>query len=154
MAGKMINKVMDFLGLEEEMEEIEEVEDENIEQEEEQIENIFNASNSKKAKGNKVVSIHTAASAKILILKPTDYDEALEICDNLKSRKIIVVNMTNLEGKVAQRLLDFMAGASYALGGSLEEVEKGVYIISPSNVEISNELKNELSSKGLLNWTK
>lgn len=66
MAGKMINKVMDFLGLEEEMEEIEEVEDENIEQEEEQIENIFNASNSKKAKGNKVVSIHTAASAKIL----------------------------------------------------------------------------------------
>lgn len=154
MAGKMINKVMDFLGLEEEMEEIEEVEAENIEQEEEQIENIFNASNSKKAKGNKVVSIHTAASAKILILKPTDYDEALEICDNLKSRKIIVVNMTNLEGKVAQRLLDFMAGASYALGGSLEEVEKGVYIISPSNVEISNELKNELSSKGLLNWTK
>lgn len=154
MAGKMINKVMDFLGLEEEMEEIEEVENENTEQEEEQIDNIFNSSNSKKAKGSKVVSIHTAASAKILILKPTDYDEALEICDNLKSRKIIVVNMTNLEGKVAQRLLDFMAGASYALGGSLEEIEKGVYIISPSNVEISNELKNELSSKGLLNWTK
>ncbi|KYH29784.1 MULTISPECIES: cell division protein SepF [Clostridium] len=153
MAGKMINKVMGFLGLEEEVEEIEEIENEDIEQEE-QIDNVFNVAASRKSKNGKVVSIHTTASAKILIVKPTDYDEAIEICDNLKNRKIIVVNMTKLEGKIAQRLLDFMGGASYALGGSLEEVEKGVYIISPSNVEISNELKNELSSKGILSWTK
>lgn len=153
MAGKIVNKVMDFLGLEEEVDEIEEMENENVEQEHPEIDNIISSTNSKKQKG-KVVSIHTAASAKILIVKPIDYDEVIEICDNLKNRKIIVINMTNLESKTAQRLLDFMAGASYALEGSLEEVEKGVYIISPSNVEISNELKNELSSKGLLNWTR
>lgn len=154
MAGKMINKVMDFLGLEEEIDEIEEVENEDNEINEEPIENIFNSSNSKKSKNGKVVSIHTATNAKILILRPTDYDEAVEICDNLKNRKIVIVNMTKLEGKVAQRLLDFMAGSSYALGGSLEEVDKGVYILSPSNVEISNELKSELTSKSILNWTK
>lgn len=153
MAGKIVNKVMDFLGLEEEVDEIEEMENENVEQEHPEIDNIISSTNSKKQKG-KVVSIHTAASAKILIVKPIDYDEVIEICDNLKNRKIIIINMTNLESKTAQRLLDFMAGASYALEGSLEEVEKGVYIISPSNVEISNELKNELSSKGLLNWTR
>ncbi|MGY0375194.1 cell division protein SepF [Clostridium sp. JNZ J1-5] len=153
MAGKIVNKVMDFLGLEEEVDEIEEMENENVEQEHPEIDNIISSTNPKKQKG-KVVSIHTAASAKILIVKPIDYDEVIEICDNLKNRKIIVINMTNLESKTAQRLLDFMAGASYALEGSLEEVEKGVYIISPSNVEISNELKNELSSKGLLNWTR
>ncbi|KOA20972.1 cell division protein SepF [Clostridium homopropionicum DSM 5847] len=153
MAGKIVNKVMDFLGLEEEVDEIEEVENTN-EEEVSEIDNIISSSsNSKKQKG-KVVSIHTAANAKILIVKPMDYDEAIEICDNLKNRRILVINMTNLEAKIAQRLLDFMAGASYALGGSLEEVEKGVYVISPSNVEISNELKNELSSKGILNWTK
>lgn len=153
MAGKIVNKVMDFLGLEEEVDEIEEMENENVEQEHPEIDNVISSTNSKKQKG-KVVSIHTAASAKILIVKPIDYDEVIEICDNLKNRKIIIINMTNLESKTAQRLLDFMAGASYALEGSLEEVEKGVYIISPSNVEISNELKNELSSKGLLNWTR
>lgn len=147
----MLNKVMNLLGLEEEVEEIEEMDDE---VKEEPIDNIFNSSKYKAQNNNKVVSIHGAASTKVVILKPSDYDEAIEICDNLKDRKIIVVNMTNLEGKVAQRLLDFMAGASYALGGSLDEIEKCVYIISPSNVEISNELKDELSSKGLINWTK
>jgi cell division inhibitor SepF len=47
-----------------------------------------------------------------------------------------------------------MGGASYALGGELQEIERGVYILSPSNVEVSNELKNELSSKGLFGWSK
>lgn len=153
MAGKIVNKVMDFLGLEEEVDEIEEIDNETADKNDEEIENIFSSTNPKKQKG-KVVSIHTASSTKILIVKPTDYDEAIEICDNLKNRKILVINMTSLESKIAQRLLDFMAGASYALGGSLEEIEKGVYIISPSNVEISNELKNELSTKGLLNWNR
>lgn len=153
MAKKMLNKVMDFLGLEEEIDEIEEMDNEALNEENEEIENIFDSSNVKNQKG-KVVSIHTAVSTKVLILKPMDYDAAIEICDNLKARKIIVVNMTSLESKIAQRLLDFIAGASYALGGSLDEIDKGVYIVSPSNVEITNELKNELSSKGILNWTK
>ncbi|AYF54969.1 cell division protein SepF [Clostridium botulinum C] len=153
MAKKMLNKVMDFLGLEEEIDEIEEMDNEGLSEENEEIENIFDSSNVRNQKG-KVVSIHTAASTKVMILKPMDYDAAIEICDNLKARKIIVVNMTSLESKIAQRLLDFIAGASYALGGSLDEIDKGVYIISPSNVEITNELKNELSSKGILNWTK
>lgn len=153
MAGKIVNKVMDFLGLEEEVDEIEEIDDDIVDNKEEEVENIFTNTNSKKQKG-KVVSIHTASNAKILIVKPVDYDEAVELCNNLKNRKIVVINMTSLESKIAQRLLDFMAGASYALGGSLEEIEKGVYIISPSNVEISNELKDELSTKGILNWSK
>lgn len=153
MAKKMINKVMDFLGLEED-DEIEELENEGeVEQEQEEIDNIFNSSKHK-TQNNKVVSIHTSASTKVMIVKPTNYDEAIEICDSLKSRKIIVVNMCGLDNKVAQRLLDFMAGSSYALSGSLEEIEKGVYIVSPSNVEISNELKSQLSSKSLINWGK
>ncbi len=64
----------------------------------------------------------------------------------------MVINTTGLENRVAQRLLDFMGGSSYSLGGSLEEIEKGVYILSPASVEVSNDLKNELSGKGLFNW--
>jgi cell division inhibitor SepF len=89
-----------------------------------------------------------------MIIKPTVFEEVTDICDDLKNRKIVVVNTTSMDPKVAQRLLDFMGGASYALGGELQEVEKGVYILSPSNVEVTNELKNELSSRGLFNWTK
>lgn len=154
MCAKMINKMMGFLGLEEDVElderdEKDEIfEDNNIGE----VESIFNST--KKPNNSKVVNIHTAASAKVVIIKPNDYDEAANICDNLRNRKIVVVNTTALEAKIAQRLLDFIGGACYSLSGELQQVEKGVYILSPSNVEVSNDLKSELSSKGILNWTK
>lgn len=154
MCAKMINKMMGFLGLEEdvELDERDEREEELEENNISEVEPIF--STSKKAGNSKVVNIHTAASAKVVIIKPNDYDEAANICDNLKNRKIVVVNTTALEAKIAQRLLDFIGGACYALSGELQQVEKGVYILSPSNVEVSNDLKSELTSKGILNWTK
>lgn len=154
MCAKMINKMMGFLGLDEDVdlderdEKEDNLEDDNISE----VEPIFNSS--KKAGNSKVVNIHTAASAKVVIIKPNDYDEAANICDNLKNRKIVVVNTTALEAKIAQRLLDFIGGACYALSGELQQVEKGVFILSPSNVEVSNDLKSELTSKGILNWTK
>ncbi|ERI91295.1 hypothetical protein HMPREF1982_03254 [Clostridiales bacterium oral taxon 876 str. F0540] len=153
MSGKMMNKVMGFLGLEEDVDfdENEEREEVAADVEENEVESIFTTN---RKQSNKVVNIHTAASAKVVIIKPNDYDEAANICDNLKNRKIVVVNTTSLESKVAQRLLDFIGGACYALSGELQQVEKGVYILSPSNVEVSNDLKNELTSKGILNWTK
>jgi len=153
MAGKLVNKMMGFLGLEEDLEEdiYEENEDSTTNNETESSnEAIFLA----QKKQNKVVNIHTAASAKVVIIKPNDYDDATNICDNLKNRKIVVINTTSLELKTAQRLLDFVGGATYALAGEFQQVEKGVYIVSPSNVEVSNELKNELTANGLLNWTK
>ncbi|KAJ53398.1 cell division inhibitor SepF [Clostridium tetanomorphum] len=153
MAGKVLNKMMGLLGLEDELDEFEENENEfegkDISNEEE-YEPIIQSSK----KQGKVVSIHTASTAKVVIVKPTTYDEVVDICDNLKSRKIIVVNSISLEQKIAQRLLDFVSGATYALGGSLEEIERGIYIVSPSNVEVDSELKSELSNKGIFNWNR
>ncbi|MBU3190541.1 cell division protein SepF [Clostridium bowmanii] len=149
MASKVINKVMGFLGMAEddydEVEEIEENEEDNVD-----IESLMTANK----KQSKVVNIHTTAATKVVIIKPEDFDEATTISDNLKSRKIVVVNTTGLEPRTGQRLLDFIGGACYALGGELQQIEKGVYIISPSNVEVNNELKSELSSKGIFNWNK
>jgi cell division inhibitor SepF len=153
MAGKMINKMMGFLGLEDDLDE--DIEEEGTKRgENEKIVNDFAdvdpIVNNKRQ--NKVVSIHTTIAAKVRIVKPATYEEAADICDELKNRKIIVINTTGLEIRIAQRLLDFMGGASYALGGNLEEIEKGIYILSPSSVEVSSDLKNELSGKGIFGW--
>ncbi|MHC6179414.1 cell division protein SepF [Clostridium sp. JNZ X4-2] len=151
MASKMINKMMGFLGLEDDLEEdVEEADQEQGRKTINDFEGVDPIINSKRQ--NKVVSIHTTISAKVKIVKPTTYEEAADICDELKNRKIIVINTTGLETRIAQRLLDFMGGASYALGGDLEEIEKGVYILSPSSVEVSSDLKNELSGKGIFGW--
>ena len=108
----------------------------------------------KRHDSDKVVNIHTSSATKVTITKPVDYEEATEICEALKNRRIVLVNTTVLELKIAQRLLDFISGSCYALGGELQQIEKGVYLLSPSNVEVTNELKNELSSKALFNWSK
>lgn len=154
MAGKVLNKMMGFLGLEddleEDLEETEEREEKKAVNDISQVEPIIPSSK----RQNKVVSIHTTIAAKVRIVKPTNYEEAADICDELKNRKIVVINTTGLEPRTAQRLLDFMGGASYALGGDLEEIERGVYILSPATVEVSSDLKNELSGKGLFGWNK
>lgn len=151
MSGKVLNKVMGIFGLEDEYEEIEEEEMEEMEEEKNVELECYDMAAKKQ---NKVVNIHTNISTKVVIVKPEKFDEAASICDDLKNRKIVVVNTVNLENRVAQRLLDFLGGASYVLGGTLQEVEKNVYILSPSNVSVSNDLKNELSSKGIFNFTK
>ncbi|MEG2017948.1 MAG: cell division protein SepF [Clostridium sp.] len=101
-------------------------------------------------KQNKIVNIHTASSSKVVISKPNNYDEGQIIVDNLKSRKIVIVNLNNIgDTKEGQRVLDFLIGAVYALEGGLQSVEKGVFIITPSNIEVSNELRSELTNKGI-----
>lgn len=154
--AKVLNKFMGILGLDDgNMDDYDDeamVNEKHFErevvEEEELDEPIVNKRN------GKVVNIHTNATMRVIISKPKDYDEATTICDELKNRKIIVVNVSDLEPKIAQRLLDFMGGASYVLNGELQEVEKNVYILSPSNVEVSNELKSEITNKGMFSWTK
>ena len=150
MSGKVLNKMMGILGMEDEYDDYDEHEDV-LNEKEDQDENAYDILNSKKGK---IVNIHTSSSIKVAIIKPYDFEEAANICENLKNRKIVVINTTALDNKIAQRLLDFVGGACYISGGELQEVEKGIYIMSPSNVEIDNSLKTELSSKGVFSFIK
>jgi len=149
--GNMFGKFREIIGMGDYDDEFDEIED-SMEEEvgiQEDIEPILS-----KQKGNKVVNIHSASTAKVMVTKPNDYDDAREIADAIKARKIVLVNATTLETKVAQRLVDFISGSCYVLGATLQEIENRVYLLSPSNVEVTNELKNELSSKALFNWNK
>ncbi|MFW2487621.1 cell division protein SepF [Clostridium chromiireducens] len=149
--SNVISKVKSLLGFEdyEDYEDYIEDEFEDDSKDDDTIEPVIT-----NKKNSKVVNIHTSSTTKVTITKPVDYEEATEICEALKNRRIVLVNTTVLELKIAQRLLDFISGSCYALGGELQQIEKGVYILSPSNVEVTNELKNELSSKALFNWSK
>lgn len=148
--SNMFGKFKEIMGLGDYEDEFDDLEETELEEEnQEEMEPIIS-----KQKGNKVVNIHTASTAKVMVTKPVNYDDAREISDAIKARKIVLVNATTLETKVAQRLVDFISGSCYVLGATLQEIEHRVYLLSPSNVEVTNELKNELSSKALFNWNK
>ncbi|MGL4451473.1 MAG: cell division protein SepF [Sarcina sp.] len=114
--------------------------------------NSMNSTANSNSSNSKVVSIHSASDAKVIITRPTKYDDSVDICTALRNRNIVIINTSALETKVARRLLDFVSGAAYALDGNLDDIETRVYVVSPSNVQVTNELKTELSSKGMFNW--
>lgn len=97
-----------------------------------------------------VVSIHANVQMNVVILKPESFEEAQEICDQIKSKNPVVVNLERAEYPTAQRIMDFLSGTCYSLNGSLQRVANNIFIIAPENVSISGDMKEELKTKGVL----
>ena len=80
---------------------------------------------------------------RMIIFRPSSYEETQSIIDNLKSRKPIVVNLDDLDIQIAQRILDFISGAVYALGGDIRKAARNIFVVVPSNVDISTNLAED-----------
>ncbi len=83
-----------------------------------------------------VQSVPAAGSSKMIIYKPLSYEDGQNIVDNLCARKPVIVNMVDLDREIAQRVVDFIAGAVYAQNGSIRKVSYGIFVIVPSNVSL------------------
>lgn len=103
-------------------------------------------------KRGKVVNINATTQFKVVVIQPETFDEAKEIADHLKERKPVVINLELMDKDSAQKIFDFLNGAIYALGGSVQKVATNIYLIAPYNVTIMSDFRDELKNKGLL-WS-
>ncbi len=94
----------------------------------------------------KVVNIHKNAQMDIMNFKMTKYEVTGEICNYIKNRKPVVVNMQHLEKESAQRALDYLTGATFALNGSVEKIADNIFIFSPEHISIST-ITEEISHR-------
>lgn len=141
--SNIMNKFKYFIGLDDYDEDNEEFyEDENLE---------MPISTKTKKINNKVVNIHTNSNMKIVVHEPLNYEEAPEIVENLKSRKVVVINFEQLDTNLKRQIFDFVNGALYAMEGKIQKVTKDIFILAPNHVEIDG-LKEELKSKGIFPW--
>jgi cell division inhibitor SepF len=122
--------------------------------EEEENSRIYEEPYPPSKKRGKVLDIRTASQVKMVIYQPFNFDQTSEICDNLKHRKPVIVNLEKVDGELAQRILDFLSGAVYALDGNLYKISGGIFLVAPSNVDISENLKDELRDKMIFKWQK
>lgn len=144
--AKILDKMMDVMGFgnEEDFEdEIEELEDKP------EVPNIRNL-RSKNSGNSKIVNIHTNVQMEVVVTDPEKYEEAQEICDHIKGKKPVVINLENMDRQTAQRTMDFLSGACYALNGDVQRVASNIFIIAPENVDIANSFKEELKTKGII----
>jgi cell division inhibitor SepF len=85
----------------------------------------------------------------IIVSDPLVFDDGLAICDLLKQRKPVIVNMENVEVKEAQRIMDFLAGVVYCVNGDIQEITSRIFIVAPENVNVSDHTKEHLKAQGI-----
>ena len=124
---------------EEEYEDGEEyVEEEQLEEEPE-VRSIFGG------RKHKVATIDS--SVKMVVMQPTVFENAEEICDLLKNKKSIIINLEYVNKDVARRIIDVISGAVHVLDGHMQKVSNSIFLIAPYNYDISTDLKEETKGK-------
>ncbi len=152
--AKLLNKMLNFVGWEEEEEEI--IEEQEEIREELQQPSFINSSAKSRQSGNnnKVVNIHSSSQLKVVIMQPENIDDAQDICNHLKNKKPVVINLEDVEKEAAQRIVDFLSGSVYALDGNIQKVSAGIFLVAPNNVDIMGDFKDELRNRATFPWLK
>lgn len=149
--ARLINNMLKFVGWEAEDEDFIEESDENTVDEIQQP--AYVNGGSKKVSG-KVVNLHSQTQFKMVVMQPENFEDAKDICDHLKSKKPVVINLEDLEKTEAQRIVDFLSGSVYALDGNIQKVSAGIFVIAPNNVDIAGDFKDELRNRAVFPWAK
>lgn len=77
----------------------------------------------------------------VVVVEPTNFEEAPIIADNLKDRRPVIINMENADPVLVRRMIDFIGGISYAIGGTMQKIGYKIILVVPPNVNISGELR-------------
>ncbi|MBT9168188.1 MAG: Cell division protein SepF [Syntrophomonadaceae bacterium] len=133
--AKIWEKVLSFLGL------MEVTEEEEIIEESEFVRSP--------ARKGAVLNLHSTKNMRLVIIKPLEFQEAQQIVEHIKNRKPVLVNLEETDKNEAKRIIDFIAGATFALDGNMQKVSQQIFIFAPAQVEVSAEIRKELSGRGI-----
>ena len=80
---------------------------------------------------------------KMILLEPRAYSESQQIADHLKNRNSVVVNLKRVTSDQAKRIIDFLSGCIYAIGGTMQKIGVGIYLCTPKNVNVQGKISDE-----------
>ena len=95
----------------------------------------------KNEKGKEIEADNTGG--KMILLEPRAYSESQQIADHLKNRNSVVVNLKRVTSDQAKRIIDFLSGCIYAIGGTMKKVGVGIYLCAPKNVNVQGKITDE-----------
>ncbi|MBQ8535071.1 MAG: cell division protein SepF [Bacilli bacterium] len=86
------------------------------------------------------------AGSKMMLLEPRAYSESQQIADYLKNRCAVVVNLKRVTPDQAKRIVDFLYGTIYAIGGSLQKLGGGIFLCTPNNVNVEGKISEDITN--------
>jgi cell division inhibitor SepF len=93
--------------------------------------------------GGSVASMH--------VVTPRSFNDAQQVADEFKRSKPVIINLQGTDRELSKRLIDFSSGMTYALGGGMQRIAQGIFLLTPENVEVSAEEKARLLEGGFFN---
>ena len=90
-------------------------------------------------------------NSKMVLLEPRAYYESQQIVDFLKSRNAVVVNLKRVTSDQAKRIVDFLSGTIYAIGGDIQKIGGGIFLCTPNNINIQGKITDEKEGKDIHN---
>ena len=88
-------------------------------------------------------------TTKMILLEPRAYSESQQIADHLKMRNTVVVNLKRVTSDQAKRIIDFLAGTIYAIGGDLQKIGGGIFLCTPNNINVQGKITEETQGKDI-----
>ena len=85
-------------------------------------------------------------SMEVCVVKPTSVEDSREITETLLAGRTVILNLEGLDLEVAQRIIDFTSGATYAIAGNLQKISNYIFIATPASVDISGDLQDTLAA--------
>ena len=82
-------------------------------------------------------------NGKMILLEPRAFSESQQIADHLKKRNTVLVNMKRVTAEQAKRIIDFLSGTVYAIGGDLQKVGVGIFLCTPKNIAVEGSITDE-----------
>lgn len=89
----------------------------------------------------KRISMTNQNSLKLVLVEPESFEDSKRLVDSLKGRRPVIINLENIETSVAQKIFDFLSGATCALDGSVKKISNNIFIFAPENVNVYDENK-------------
>ncbi|MGL6199440.1 MAG: cell division protein SepF [Lachnospiraceae bacterium] len=103
-----------------------------------------------KSRSNKVTPMRQPAKRssgmEVCVIKPTSVDDSREITETLLGNSTVILNLEGIDLEVAQRIIDFTSGATFAIDGNLQKISNFIFLVTPTNVDISGDLQDLLST--------
>ncbi len=88
-------------------------------------------------------------ATRVHVMDPKGFNDAQEVGDRLKNGQPVILNLQGVDRDLQRRLIDFSSGLAYALNGTMSKAADQVFLLTPSNVEVSDEEKERLQARGL-----
>jgi cell division inhibitor SepF len=85
------------------------------------------------------------------VVTPRSFNDAQQVADEFKRSKPVIINLQSTDNELSKRLIDFSSGMTYALGGGMQRIAQGIFLLTPQNVDVSAAEKARILEGGFFN---